>query len=261
MALQVFLVGEADAFGTGHIGHVGEDDFVALLEPAEDLDGVYRGATKLHLGPDRFRAIVGDLKEADLTVRAAVHGSSDEENIVQFSDFDVGHDSEWLSGFEGCAIWRRGRQGAIYGNVHSARIVGWRANAADVTLRKRTVLRGDYSIFTGLHVIRDGCRNGYASNEVRGAFAMNESSLAANLEGHGSSLNRVGPNGGNVHAGLISGRSRADSAGNAATNAAVSDPAGNSVSDPRTRPSVRQSSSTSTGTTGPTGLLLETRCW
>ena len=37
---QVLVVGEADAFGTLNIGHVREDDYVALFEPVQDLDGV-----------------------------------------------------------------------------------------------------------------------------------------------------------------------------------------------------------------------------
>lgn len=37
---QVLVVGEADAFCTLNIGHVREDDYVALFEPVQDLDGV-----------------------------------------------------------------------------------------------------------------------------------------------------------------------------------------------------------------------------
>jgi hypothetical protein len=37
---QVLFVGEADAFGTLKIGHVREDDYVALFEPVQDLDSV-----------------------------------------------------------------------------------------------------------------------------------------------------------------------------------------------------------------------------
>lgn len=37
---QMLVVGEADAFGTLNIRHVREDDYVALFEPVQDLDGV-----------------------------------------------------------------------------------------------------------------------------------------------------------------------------------------------------------------------------
>ena len=46
MTALVFLVGEADALGTLNIGHVGDDDFVALFEPVDNLDVIRRRERK-----------------------------------------------------------------------------------------------------------------------------------------------------------------------------------------------------------------------
>ena len=138
-----------------------------------------------------------------------MHRASDEENVIQFSDVDVGANFETRRGSLGHSIER---------DVYGSRIVRWRANAADVPLPKRAILRGDYGVFTRFHVARHGCRNRHASDEGRGTSSTHECSQAASLERHRASFDGVEPNRGNVHAGFTLVGARADSPGNTAAD-------------------------------------------
>src|SRR5437588_12655779 len=120
MAYHVFFVGEADAVGVGHAGHVGEDDFVAFFEPVQDLDGIHRRAAKLDVGSHRFCAIVDDLKEVHGGVLGAIHGASDIENVVQPFDLDGGIDFRDIS--RSGANPESLRQGAINRDVDGASV-------------------------------------------------------------------------------------------------------------------------------------------
>lgn len=62
MGRRLLVADEADAFGPLDFGRVREDDFVALVESAQDLGSSRRYAAELHVRPDCFGAIVDDLK-------------------------------------------------------------------------------------------------------------------------------------------------------------------------------------------------------
>src|SRR5437764_913856 len=155
LADHVVVVGEVDAFGVGYGGHVGDDDFVALFEAVVNLDASQRRAAELDAGSHCFRTIIDDPKKVNAAVRLAVYRASDEENAIQ--PFDVDRSTDIETGGDSL-------RDSIKGDVHSARAVGYCANAADVPACARTFLGGDCGVLTGLQVGGQGGRNRHASD-------------------------------------------------------------------------------------------------
>src|SRR4051812_33799788 len=92
--------------------HVGQNDLVAGLESFEDLDGVHRGASELHLGGERLAARL-HLEDRDGAVLLAERRASDEDDVVELLELDGAVDAQVRT--------RSRRQVAVHDHVDADR--------------------------------------------------------------------------------------------------------------------------------------------
>ena len=123
---RVVLVGADGALGDVVVPSPESGE--ALVEAVENLDAVQRRTAELDVGSHCFRTIIDDLKKVNAAVRLAVYRASDEENVIQ--PFDVDGSTDIETGGDSL-------RDSIQGDVHRARVVGYRANAADVGPRRQ----------------------------------------------------------------------------------------------------------------------------
>src|SRR5690606_7441139 len=97
------------------LGHVGQDDDVALLEPATDLDRVHRVTAELYGHAVGVAEVRCDLEHADRGLGVAERRPSDEQDVGQALDLDRAVHRQVRPG--------AGRQLAVQCHVHAHRPV------------------------------------------------------------------------------------------------------------------------------------------